>query len=47
MTLPESFDGPLRANDKLSHADHLFVNELLGPESLAVWKGNDSLTKVS
>ncbi len=41
ITLPETFDGPLRANNKLSQADHLFVNEIIGPESLAVWKGVD------
>ena len=39
LTLPETFDGPLRANNRLSEADHLFVNELIGPESLAIWKG--------
>ncbi|CAG2181172.1 unnamed protein product, partial [Oppiella nova] len=40
ITLPETFDGPLTANNKLSEADHLFVNEIKGPESLAVWKGD-------
>ncbi|CAG2120418.1 unnamed protein product, partial [Medioppia subpectinata] len=46
ITLPETFDGPLTANNKLSEADHLFVNEIVGPESLAVWKG-DVYTGVS
>jgi len=33
----KSFDGPLKHNTILSHAEHLFVNEIHGPESLAVW----------
>jgi len=36
-TLVESFDGPLEHNTILSNAEHLLVNKVHGPESLAVW----------
>ncbi|KAI2809356.1 hypothetical protein BLOT_000505, partial [Blomia tropicalis] len=38
--LPDSFNGPLLANQFLSKADHLFHNEIRGPESFAIWQGH-------
>ncbi|KAH9417720.1 hypothetical protein DERP_011431 [Dermatophagoides pteronyssinus] len=40
VKLPESFNGPLLANRWLSLADHLYVDEIRGPESFATWNGN-------
>lgn len=37
--MPESFSGGLLANRLLENADHLYVNEIRGPESFAIWQG--------
>ncbi|KAH9396173.1 hypothetical protein TYRP_019925 [Tyrophagus putrescentiae] len=38
-TLPESFSGPLLVNHLLNQAEHLFVNEIHGPEAFASFNG--------
>lgn len=42
--MPQSFEGPLRLNSLLDEAQKLFVNELHGPESLALATNGDIFT---
>lgn len=38
--MPWSFSGPFTENTRLSNAQKLFEDQISGPESIAIWRGN-------